>query len=51
MTLFCAVTTVGVVTFYHVATWNMIRDWVPLAALMLLSLLRRVGKPVRAAWG
>ncbi len=55
MTLFCAVTTVGVVTFYHVATWDMIRDWAPLAALMLapvlLSLLRRVGKPVRAALG
>ena len=45
MTLFCAVTTVGVVTFYHLATWDVIRDWVPLAALMLapvlLSLLRR----------
>jgi hypothetical protein len=45
MTLFCVVTTAGVATFYHLATWDMIRDWVPLAALMLapvlLSPLRR----------
>jgi hypothetical protein len=53
MTLFCAVTTVSVASFWHVATWDMLGYWVVLAALMfapvLLCLLRRVGKPVRAA--
>jgi hypothetical protein len=45
MALSCAVTTVGVATFYHAATWDMLGYWMVLAALMLapvlLSLLRR----------
>ena len=55
MTLSSAVTIAGVATFWHTVTRDMLKDWVVLAALMLapvfLCLLRRVGKPVRAARG
>jgi hypothetical protein len=53
VTLFCAVATVGLASFWHVATRDMLGYWVVLAALMfapvLLCLLCRVGKPVWAA--
>jgi len=52
MTLSWAVTTAGVATFYHAATWDMIRGWVLLAALMLvpmlLGLLRRQVEALQA---
>lgn len=53
MTLAWGVTTAGVATFWHAATWDMLRHWVVLAALILapvlLGLLRRSVKSAQAA--